>query len=137
MNEQRYRLFFLYLIDCHNLKIQKKINLIHPSSQNSSVSAVAMQLESVSIDSEKPHSIKSNTSTQSNTVPINLKLKCPVCKRDNFGTKSGLSRHLNSQHPEEKGKEAENGLACAHCVKVCKSSSGLSRHIALAHKDVQ
>ena len=80
MNEYRFRVYFTYLIDLHNLKSTGKLHLSHPTG--SGTKAVYVQL------------------------PKELEelVTCKICGKNNFGTKvpkRGLGLHMKAVHGEE------------------------------------
>lgn len=76
MNEYRFRVYFTYLIDLHNLNQTGKLHLAHPTGCGTKA-------------------------VYENVKQTNTKIRCELCGKDNFGTKkplSGLTRHMNAVH---------------------------------------
>jgi hypothetical protein len=134
MNEFRYKMFFMYVIDLHNLKMMKKLATSHPSKH---MNELSYKLSSASLEPLKLPQPSEPVMTASNlatTTPLYVPVKCTICGKQDFGklnSKSGLSRHMILKHPETMSDPSV--LKCSKCPKECKSQSGLSRHVKLMH----
>ena len=78
------------------------------------------------------------------SVPENVKIwKCEICGRVLL-SKAGYVNHVKSHSGSQNQAAYENIISsrppeniCAVCNKVCKSVSGLKRHMAVHKKDIQ
>ena len=123
MNHHRFRLFFVYMIDLHNLKISDKLHTTHPKQlklppvdKNADLCSALNEL-TITIDDEKEEEKKKTTT-------------CPICGKNDFGLKnpkSGLNRHMKSAHKNEI-QVPDGAIKCPQCPKICKNQSGLTRH---------
>ena len=121
MNHHRFRLFFVYMIDLHNLKISGELHITHPNKLNMPTvetnDELCSALNELDIGSEEAKEEGKEKSTT-----------CQICGKNDFGLKnpkSGLTRHMKSVHKKELKVPA---FKCPECDKICKNSSGLTRH---------
>ena len=130
MNEFRFRLFFTYIIDLHNLKFTNRLHESHPNTtphpskvhQDEGVIAAFNDLTLKDRDTDED--------------PVKNEISCHLCGKKDFGKKnpkSGLTRHLKTIHKDVE-LEPEGMFKCDQCGKVVKSRSGLTRH-KKSHKD--
>ena len=126
MNHYRFRLFFVYMIDLHNLKLCNQLNLSHPkitepfSKVDKTDEDVCSALKNLQINQDLQE------------VAAKKEISCPYCRKTDFGSKSGLTRHINTIHQNEKtGSE----FKCDQCKKACKNQSGLTRHKSIHNKE--
>lgn len=118
MNENRFRLFFVYAIDLHNLKFNGQLSSSHPR-----IAAPICQ----SVNNDLVAALKDMTLNQDADKAVSEKqLSCDVCGK-NFKSQSGMTRHMKTVHPD-KNIQPENMLQCDLCTKYRKSVSGLTRH---------
>ena len=123
MSHHRFRLFFVYMVDFHNLKISNELHMTHPKMikvpNNDTSDRLCSALNELKIGSEDAKEEEKE-----------LSIACPICGKNDFGLKnpkSGLTGHMKSLHKNEI-KVPEGALKCPHCDKICKNSSGLTRH---------
>ena len=139
MNQFRFRLFFTYLIDLHNLKISDQLQITHPLSKHTSIQDNVLVTAFEDLNIKKCTDPAKDIAETDTVEDAKSTITCPICGKNNFGQKnpkSGLTRHLNSVHKGEDIPKAE-GIKCPHCNKICKNASGLSRHKNYKHNDCQ
>ena len=91
MNEYRFRVYFTYLIDLHNLNQTGKLHLAHPTGCGTKAVYEHVK-QTKSEPSEEP------LKKQYDDTEL---AQCKICGKKNFGTKkpkSGLTRHMNAVH---------------------------------------
>ena len=131
MNHSRFRLFFTYILDLHNLQNTNKLHLSHPLNESitekpakDGTEALQTAFEHLNVDTKKTTPTKED---------VKASETCPICGKS-FKSKSGLTRHLKSIHKDEE-LPLPTGLKCPWCDKYCKNQSGLRRHQDTKHKD--
>ena len=129
MNEYRFRLYFVYLIDLHNLKFNGQLNSSHPRIAAPTCKMVNNDLvdalKDMTLNTEKEKDITQEASKN--------QISCDFCGKS-LSSKSGLTRHINYVHQDGK-IQPKNMFECAFCGKTLLSKSGMTRHINVAHKN--
>ena len=131
MNEYRFRLFFVYAIDLHNLKFNGLLNSSHPriaaQSCKDMENDIAAALEDLKLVTEKDEVMK-----EEHTKRL---ITCDFCGKS-FLSKSGLTRHINAVH-QDGSVQQKNLFECEICGKTLLSKSGMTRHINSTHQTNQ
>ena len=104
MNEYRFRCFFTYLIDLHNLDSIGELCLSHPTGHGTK--AVF----------ENPKQVEDMEPLQED---IDKKqIHCEFCGKTGFGTKSGLKRHIKAIHGDKTSKKIVDAKSNTAVCKV-------------------
>ena len=130
MNQFRFRLFWSYNIDLHNLKISDQLHMSHPMHRETSVE---VKEENNLLSAFNDLCVQD--CNESNNEVVKHDTKCTFCGKT-FASKRWLTRHINTVHEDEKPTPT-NVFICSYCNKICKNKSGLSRHQALKHPNDQ
>lgn len=105
MNEYRFRAYFTYLIDLHNLDSIGQLSTSHPTGHGTKA-AYENHKEEMSMEL----ALEKN---------VNELLQCEFCGKKDFGTQSGLTRHVTSIHGAKIKKEtAQAPTITDDCKKV-------------------
>ena len=129
MNEYRFRLFFVFAIDLHNLKFNGLLNSSNP--QNAALTCknvdndIVAALEDMKLVTEEDKDMKEEN--------VKRQITCEFCGKS-FLSKSGLTRHINSVHQDGK-IQPKSLFQCKFCGKSILSKSGMTRHVNIAHQD--
>ena len=126
MNEYRFRLYFVYLIDLHNLKFNGQLNSSHPRIAAPTCKMVNNDL----VDALKDMTLNTDKENDITQEASKNQISCDFCGKS-LSSKSGLTRHINSVHQDGK-KQQKN---CENCGKTLLSKSGMTRHINVAHNN--
>ena len=122
MNEPRFMMMFLYMIDLHNLdrvgllglqvnpQFVPDIEMQEPLPQNASPPAPANVQEEPNVNK-----------AEENTKPY----QCNECEM-RFKSNHGLTRHSNQKHPKVNNNDEKN--KCQNCKTSFSSKSTLNRH---------
>ena len=129
MNEYRFRLYFVYLIDLHNLKFNGQLSSSHPRIAAPTCKMVNNDLvdalQGMTLNHEKEKDATQEASKNQINCDFSGKSLLP---------KSGLTRHINSVHQDGK-IQPKNMFECEFCGKTLSSKSGMTWYINVAHKN--
>ena len=141
MNEGHFFLFFLFLFDLHNLKIEGRLRtMAHPKSElrytsieeRRSVEELSGALSLVTIDSKPdPREAETNEGCPKEDANSDLEVdvekpyKCDKCGM-RYKRKNGLTVHLRNKH------EGGN-VECEICGKGFSDSTLMKKHLKMDH----
>ena len=132
--------------------LTRHMNAVHGGKRSKEISAAnTEECDKVLADTEECDKVSSSKDSSSKCDPItklfknlalecdiqsfpsdNSPLVCEICGKKDFGTKSGLTRHMKAIHKTT--QLPENSIKCSLCDKICSTKSGLTRHINIVHK---
>ena len=142
MNEAHFKLFILYVIDLHNLHIEKKVDLLanplnpkrlqeiekinedlllHTLGNLGLQDEAVVPTQQVEKESSKLAAETPRMADEGFTELPNGELSCNYCK-GTFKRMGNMRNHLNSKH------QMSHELKCA-CGKLFEDSRKLSRHL--------